>query len=275
MSTQQSTLVKYFDLHTTGYGWLKRVRTVRPTGKKAQPYLACSISAIRHQADGTTKYTNFDLIVAGADAKAVVENLKQHVDASRHVLVGFRIGDIVPESFTYSSGSRAGEVGVSVKGRLLKLFFAKVEGKPMDMLQLSNGAVGNDAIEADFKELKTRGIGYINRIRSVQQLNACNVSAIHGNADDIQYTSFDVISGDSVPSAILEDLKPVVEADRAVLVSFMLHNIYPETFVFQKGDRKGQTGVILKGILQDIVFAKVDGVQIDLSVFHQQTGTQG
>lgn len=277
--TQSAKIERFFDLHTTGSGFLKRIRQVSPTGKRAKPHLACSISGVRHLPDGTTKYTNFDVIVSGADAQVVVKNLKADVDAGRHIFVGFRIGDITPECFTYQAGSKAGEVGVAVKGRLLKLFFAKIDGKPQDMLKLSGGTVGNDANEADFYNLRTRGLGYINRIRNVtlqdkQQLNACNISAIHGNTDDIEYTNFDAISADMTPSAILQDLQPVVAADRAVLVSFILENIYPETFVFKKGERQGETGVILKGLLQDIVSAKVDGATIDLTAFHQPTGTQ-
>jgi hypothetical protein len=49
------------------------------------------------------------------------------------VIVGFRLGDIYPEKFTYESGDRKGEMGVVIKGRLLKVRFAKVDGKHADL----------------------------------------------------------------------------------------------------------------------------------------------
>ena len=43
------------------------------------------------------------------------------------VVIGFRIGDIYPELFTYERGEKAGQQGVAIKGRLLKIGFAKVD----------------------------------------------------------------------------------------------------------------------------------------------------
>ena len=110
---------KYFDLHTTGVGYLNRVRDVRPD--RGQPFLAVDISALHGNADDV-EYTRFDCRVYGETAKAIIEQLRFAIESKEHkVLVAFKIGDLYPETFTYKKGDRAGETGVSLKSRLLLL----------------------------------------------------------------------------------------------------------------------------------------------------------
>ncbi len=116
----------FFDLHVEGVGYLNRVRTVRP--KKGQEFLACTISAMRGAA-GQVEYTKFDCRVSGSVAKEIIRLLEPEVAARKSVIVGFKIGDIYPEVFTYEKGERKGQQGVSIKARLLKVKFAKVEGQ--------------------------------------------------------------------------------------------------------------------------------------------------
>ena len=118
----------FFDLHVEGVGYLNRVRTVRP--KKGQEFLACTISAMRGAA-GQVEYTKFDCRVSGAEAKQMVRLLEPEVAAKKSVIVGFKLGDIYPEVFTYEKGERKGQQGVSIKARLLKVKFAKVDGQPV------------------------------------------------------------------------------------------------------------------------------------------------
>ena len=116
----------FFDLHVEGVGYLNRVRTVRP--KKGQEFLACTVSAMRGAA-GQVEYTKFDCRVSGAQAKYIVQFLEPWVVAKKPVIIGFKLGDIYPEVFTYEKGDRKGQQGVSIKGRLLKVKFAKVDGQ--------------------------------------------------------------------------------------------------------------------------------------------------
>ena len=51
------------------------------------------------------------------------------VDAEKKVMIGFRLGDLWTDIFTYSKGKRAGEQGVSLKARLLFVSWIKVDGK--------------------------------------------------------------------------------------------------------------------------------------------------
>jgi len=120
----------FFDLHDNGVGYLNRIREVKP--RKGQPFLACSISAMRGDPNDV-EYTKFDLRVTGADAKRIVAMLKPEVDINKPVVIGFRIGDIYPELFTYERGDKAGQQAVAIKGRLLKIGFAKVDGQPVPL----------------------------------------------------------------------------------------------------------------------------------------------
>ncbi len=54
------------------------------------------------------------------------------------MIIGFRIADIYPELFTFEKGDRKGQPGVSIKGRLLRIKFAKVNGKSIDVPQLAS-----------------------------------------------------------------------------------------------------------------------------------------
>jgi hypothetical protein len=122
----------YFNLHVEGVGYLNRVRTVKP--KKGQEFLACTVSAMR----GSTAdlgYTKFDCKVSGADAQKIVKLLEFDVVDEKPVLIGFKIGDIYPEIFTFEKGDRKGKQGVSIKGRLLRVKFAKVNGEAVDLPQ--------------------------------------------------------------------------------------------------------------------------------------------
>jgi hypothetical protein len=120
----------FFDLHVNGVGYLNRIREVKP--RKGQPFLACSVSAMRGE-PSDVEYTKFDLRVTGSEARRIVAMLKPEVDGKRPVVIGFRIGDIYPELFTYERGEKAGQPGVAIKGRLLKIGFAKVDGQAVTL----------------------------------------------------------------------------------------------------------------------------------------------
>ena len=131
-STQANSQPSYFNLHVEGVGYLNRVRTVKP--KKGQEFLACTVAALRGS-DSDVSYTKFDCRVSGADAQAIVKRLEDDVAAEKAVIIGFRIADIYPELFTFEKGDRKGQPGVSIKNRLLRIKFAKVNGKSIDVPQ--------------------------------------------------------------------------------------------------------------------------------------------
>ena len=129
---QSATQQSFFNLFVEGVGYLNRVRTVTP--KKGQEFLACTVSALRGSTDDVS-YTKFDLKVSGAEAQKIVKLLEPDVADDKPVLIGFKIGDIYPELFTYENGEKKGQPGVCIKGRLLRIKFAKVNGEPIDVPQ--------------------------------------------------------------------------------------------------------------------------------------------
>lgn len=117
---------KYFDLHITGLGYLNRVREVDV--KRGQNFLAVDISAIHGTAD-VIEYTRFDCRVSGSEAQRVIRLLQSDIQARKAVLVGFKLGDLYVDQFVYDKGDKAGQPGVSLKARLLRIAWAKVDGK--------------------------------------------------------------------------------------------------------------------------------------------------
>ncbi|WP_431819403.1 STY4534 family ICE replication protein [Burkholderia sp. F1] len=121
-----STEKTYFDLHITGLGYLNRIREVKP--KKGDAFLACDIAALNGPSDDAS-YVRFDTRVSGSEAQHLVRRCIEAVDAKKKVLIGFRLGDLWTDTFTYTKGERAGKQGVSLKARLLFVGWIKVDGE--------------------------------------------------------------------------------------------------------------------------------------------------
>ncbi|KAA8690089.1 STY4534 family ICE replication protein [Pseudomonas caricapapayae] len=117
---------KYFDLHTTGIGYLNRIREVKP--RKGNPFMAVTVAALKGCTD-SAEYAYIDCNVVGAEADKLIRRCQEAVDAGKKVLVSFRIGDIWADIFTYTSGAKQGQTSASLKGRLLYLAWIKVEGE--------------------------------------------------------------------------------------------------------------------------------------------------
>ena len=125
MSTNETK--KYFDLHTTGIGYLNRVREVTP--KEGTPFLSVTIAALRGSVDNA-QYTHFECHVSGKQAQQLVRQLKPAVEGNSKVLIGFTLSDLYAEAFIFKSGDKAGDTGISLKARLLRIAWAKVDGQP-------------------------------------------------------------------------------------------------------------------------------------------------
>jgi len=121
MSNNESS--KYFDLHTTGIGYLNRIREVTP--KEGNPFLSVTIAALGGSVDNA-QYTHFECRVSGRQAQEVVRQVQPAIEGKLKVLIGFTLSDLFAESFTFKSGDKAGETGISLKARLLRVSWAKV-----------------------------------------------------------------------------------------------------------------------------------------------------
>jgi hypothetical protein len=118
---------KFFDLHIQGIGYLSRAREVKP--KRSSPFLAVDVTAIHGPADDVQR-VRFDSKIAGAEAQKVIRDLMAEInDRDRKVLAAFKLGDLYVDQFTYESGEKAGQTGTSLKTRLLRLAWVKVDGE--------------------------------------------------------------------------------------------------------------------------------------------------
>ncbi|MBX7020881.1 DUF3577 domain-containing protein, partial [Providencia rettgeri] len=135
MTTASAQTSNHFNLHVNGLGYLNRVRWVetKGSGRKAQPFLACSISAVRGNTD-EPDYTYFDLRVSGSEAIEMVEKLMGDVEAKRKVFVSFRVGDIYTHVYMRNLRDEKGrptgeqEPAALIKGRLLWINSVTVDG---------------------------------------------------------------------------------------------------------------------------------------------------
>lgn len=126
MSTSSSD-ESYFDRHTTGLGYVKRVREVKP--KKGQPFLACTIASFNGP-KSDVEYHYYDCNVVGTDAMHLIRRcIDAANDPERKVLIGYVLGDDWVEPFIYTVGPKTGKAGFWRKARLLFVSWIKVDGK--------------------------------------------------------------------------------------------------------------------------------------------------
>ena len=141
----------YFDLHTSGIGYIQRVREVPVRGgRRAQPFLACTIAALVGPARDPS-YRYFDVKVSGAEAKKLVQRYIGVDDPKQRPLVRFRLGDLWGDVYIRDKGEQKGQAAASLKARLLK-------AELIDRAELAS---------IEQHELITRGIGYLNRVKDV------------------------------------------------------------------------------------------------------------
>ena len=57
------------------------------------------------------------------------------VEDESKVLIGFTLSDLRADSFTFTKGDKAGQTGVNLKARLIKIAWAKVDGQKVSIEQ--------------------------------------------------------------------------------------------------------------------------------------------
>lgn len=123
----------YFNLHTNGIGYANRARDIKP--KKGESFMAVSISGMfgeKNVKDGIS-YVPYDVKAVTAQAEDVLRQFMADInDQDKKVLVRFQIGDAYIDSFTYSNGPKAGQMGMTMKGRLLKVTHVWVKDAGQD-----------------------------------------------------------------------------------------------------------------------------------------------
>ncbi|QPO21823.1 DUF3577 domain-containing protein [Pseudomonas sp. Y39-6] len=112
--------------------------------------------------------------------------------------------------------------------------------------------------------LHTVGIGYLNRVREVQvrrgqPFMACDIAALHGATDAVEYTRFDCKVAGGEAERLIRLYADAVQAEKKVLVSFRIGDLWIDPFLYTKGEKQGQPGASLKGRLLFIDWIKVNG----------------
>ena len=145
-----ATQTNHFNLHVSGIGYLNRVRWVQPkqAGRKAQPFLACSLSALRGNSE-SPDYTYLDLRVSGHEAAELVEKCMEDVDLNRKVVISFKVGDIYPHMYERDvkvDGRKTGEKEMAclIKGRLLLINTITIDGERVYSRQTDDGVDSTD-----------------------------------------------------------------------------------------------------------------------------------
>ncbi|MCD7038836.1 Protein of unknown function [Pseudomonas syringae] len=112
--------------------------------------------------------------------------------------------------------------------------------------------------------LHTVGIGYLNRVREVQvrrgqPFMACDIAALHGATDAVEYTRFDCKVAGGEAERLIRLYMDAVHAEKKVLLSFRIGDLWIDPFLYEKGAKQGQPGASLKGRLLFIDWIKVNG----------------
>lgn len=126
--SQNNTENNYFDLTAEGLGYLNRARKVNPS--QGSPYQCVTIAALHGQSDNPN-YTYFDCRIVGSDALAfVTEYFSAINDRDTKVLVRFKVGDLLADSYAYESNGNRNHL---IKSRLLRITWAKVGDTVIDL----------------------------------------------------------------------------------------------------------------------------------------------
>ena len=121
--------------------------------------------------------------------------------------------------------------------------------------------------QTKYYDLHVHGVGYVYRIREVpvkrgDSFWACDISALHGAEDAVEYTRFDCRVSGTEAAKLIKRLNNVCQEKKKILIGFKLGDLYAESFVYKSGDKQGETGVSLKARLLYISWVKVDGESV-------------
>ena len=120
---------RYYDLYTSGLGYVNSVKDVEP--EEGLPFLAVRISALRGDVTALQR-TNFNCVAMGLRTIDFMRQLEPEVTAGKRVLIGFKLSDIYPRVFYHKTGPQHGRPGIDLRGRLIRIDWARVNGVKYD-----------------------------------------------------------------------------------------------------------------------------------------------
>ena len=78
--SNQNTKPNYFNLHTSGIGYLSDIREIKP--KKGDAFWACRIAALTGSSD-SPEYRFFDMNVSGEETVNLIKRCQEAVEAKK------------------------------------------------------------------------------------------------------------------------------------------------------------------------------------------------
>ncbi|ERF77897.1 STY4534 family ICE replication protein [Gallibacterium anatis] len=127
--TTQTQQTNFFNLHTSGIGYLNDIREVTP--KKGNPFLACRISALTGDSEAP-EYRFFDTNVVGKDAEKLIRRCQKAVSEGRKVIISFVLADLWTDTYVVAKDTKyhkKGDTAVSLKARLIRIKMIKIDGE--------------------------------------------------------------------------------------------------------------------------------------------------
>ncbi|HCF1525319.1 DUF3577 domain-containing protein [Pseudomonas aeruginosa] len=255
MTSTTSNQKSYFDIHTSGIGYIQRVREVQgKAGRKGPPSLWCTVAALVGPATNPFK-RYFDVRVSGAEAKKLVQPYVGIDDHQQRPLVRFRLGDLWVDPFIRPSGEHKGKAAASLKARLL---IAEL----IDRAELA---------QVEQYELITHGIGYLRdpkdlpRTAGGSRLSCC-IAALTGPVDvptgEREYRYINTTVTNAAAQELVRLCVLPVEAKQKVLIAFRLNDMQASPYIRTQGEKAGQAAASLESELIHIGLIKVDGKQV-------------
>ncbi len=122
--------------------------------------------------------------------------------------------------------------------------------------------------QADFFDLHTPGLGYLNRARTVtpdqgKPYESVSIAALRGLRDNPSYTYYDtnVVGSDAI--AFCKQYKEAInDRESKVLVIFKVGDSFPTSYVVKSGANAGKRNHVIKSRLLRITKATVNGVVV-------------
>ena len=143
-ATAATARSNYIDLHVQGLGYISRVNTVVPNGRKKDAFLRATINAMHGErgVEEGIKYVQFDVIARTEQAYEVLKKIEDQCnDPDSQVMVQFKVGDIMPTSFLQTKGKNAGQTKLALQGRLLKIYNVWLKKRNADSNEKSSYAL--------------------------------------------------------------------------------------------------------------------------------------
>lgn len=115
-----------------------------------------------------------------------------------------------------------------------------------------------------FNEYAT-GIGYLNSVRQFgndgkSSQVSVQVSVIQGPVDQVHYEYHDLIApSEKVRSVLFNHLDAIEDEDTTVVIRFRMVNPRAKAFTYKQGDRAGELGTAIGGVLTRVISLKVNG----------------